>query len=291
MQPNNLIEKSNDIVELTEQNFQQVLEGSFEKPILIHFWANGIPQSVQMIPVLEKIVREYDGALTLAMLNCEQQQMIASQFGIRALPTLALIDKGQPADSLEGEQNEQAVRAMLAPFLPNQEERAFKKIQALILEEDYINALPMLKALEPSLGEKGPYKLALAQCQIETQQFDAANLVLSTVLMQDQNALYNTLIAKIQLHNQAANTPEIRELQIAHEADPSNAALAYDLALQYSQVSRQEEALELLIILLRKDLHFSDGNAKKTMMDILAAMGQGNETASKYRRQLYSLLY
>lgn len=291
MQSNDHSEKPSYIVDLTEQNFQHVLEGSFEKPILIHFWSPGIPESAQMIPLLEKITHEYEGALVLALINCEQQQKIAVQFGIRTLPTLALFDKGQPTDSVEGVQTEKAIRDMLAPYLPNQDEMAFEKILVLISEGEYEKALVLLKPLESTLSETGIYKLTLAQCNVETQQFETAETILTTVLMQDQDALYTSLMAKIQLHKQAADTPEIRELQIAYDADPSNGALAYSLALQFSQVARQEEALELLISLLRKDLHFSDGAAKKTMMDILIAMGQGNETASRYRRQLYSLLY
>jgi putative thioredoxin len=64
-----------------------------------------------------------------------------------------------------------------------------------------------------------------------------------------------------------------------------------ELAIQYSQVNRQEEALEILMTALLKDLNAQDGQMKKAMMDILSALGQGNPIAGQYRRQLYSLLY
>ena len=67
--------------------------------------------------------------------------------------------------------------------------------------------------------------------------------------------------------------------------------MALELAIQYSQVNRQEEALEILMVILLKNLNAQDGQVKKTMMDILSALGQGNPVAGKYRRQLYSLLY
>ena len=62
------------------------------------------------------------------------------------------------------------------------------------------------------------------------------------------------------------------------------------LALQLHQVGRNEEALELLMGHLKKDLAAAN-NARKTLMDILAALGTGDALAAKYRRQLYSLLY
>ncbi|MDD1781464.1 co-chaperone YbbN [Enterovibrio sp. ZSDZ35] len=281
----------NYIVELTEQNFQQVLEGSVENPVLIHFWAQMSPESTEIIPALEKLAHEYSGAFTLALLNCEQQQMLAAQFGVRSLPTIALFSNGQPVDGIAGPQTEDSVKEMLSRHLPGQDEMAFKQAQALITDGNFTEALAQLKLLEASLGELGVFKLALAECYVETQQYDLAETILGTVLMQDQDAQYKALVAKVELHKQAADTPEIRELQKAFESDPENADLAYELAIQYSQVNRQEEALELLIGLLRKNLNFADGDAKKTMMDILAALGQGNEVAGRYRRQLYALLY
>ncbi|KKD58560.1 hypothetical protein RN22_20500 [Grimontia sp. AD028] len=279
----------NYIVELNEQNFQQILEGSVETPVLIHFWAQMSPESTEIVPALEKLAHEYAGAFTLALLNCEQQQMLASQFGVRALPTIALFSNGQPVDGIAGPQTEDTVREMLVRHLPSQDEMTFKQALALIAEGNHAEALPLLKSVEAALGETGAHKLALAECYVEAQQFDEAEELLGKVLMQDQDAQYKALMAKVELHKQAADTPEIRELQAAFEADPDNKDLAFELAIQFSQVNRQEEALELLLGILRKDMNF--GDAKKTMMDILAALGQGNEIASRYRRQLYSLLY
>ena len=56
-------------------------------------------------------------------------------------------------------------------------------------------------------------------------------------------------------------------------------------------MGRNEEALELLFSHLRKDLGAADGQARKMLQEILAALGTGDALASKYRRQLYSLLY
>ncbi len=91
--------------------------------------------------------------------------------------------------------------------------------------------------------------------------------------------------------NKRGNSPEIQQLEQKLAAEPNDSNVAFELAVQYSQVNRNEEALALLLNILRGDLNFADGNAKKTMMDILAALGQGNPIAATYRRQLYSLLY
>ena len=56
-------------------------------------------------------------------------------------------------------------------------------------------------------------------------------------------------------------------------------------------MGRNEEALELLFSHLQKDLAAADGQARKMFQEILAALGTGDALASKYRRQLYALLY
>ena len=102
---------------------------------------------------------------------------------------------------------------------------------------------------------------------------------------------YQGLVAQIELLKQAADTPEIQQLQQQVEQNPEDAQLASQLALQLHQVGRNEEALALLFSHLQKDLGAGDGQARKMLQEILAALGTGDALAAKYRRQLYSLLY
>ena len=268
----------NTALEINEQNLQQVIEQS-------------MPETLEVNAMLEKLAREYQGQFILASLNCETQQMVASQFGVRGLPTVALFKDGQPADGSAGPQTEQTLREMLTRHLPSQEEIALKQALVLVDNKEYAQALPLLRQLSTQLPNDSLVKLAIAECLIETALFDEAEPILATIPMQDQDAQYKGLVAKLELHKQAGNSPEIQQLEQKLAADPDNVELRYELAVQYSQVNRNEEALELLITILRKDMNFSDGNAKKTMMDILVALGQGNPIAASYRRQLYSLMY
>ncbi|MCG9750691.1 co-chaperone YbbN [Vibrio brasiliensis] len=279
------------IVELNEQNFRQVLEGSMQTPVLIHFWAPMSQESSQVIPDLQMLAQQYNGAFTLALLNCEQEQMIASQFGVQALPTIALFVNGQPVDGLGGPQPIAAIQEMLTKHLPSQDELNLKQALELIQAGEHSQALPLLQSLDPAIQEKGDVKLALADCYLEAQNFDQGRALLERIPLEYQDSYYKGLIAKLDLHAQAANSPEIQHLEQALEENPSDAKLTNELALSYHQVNRDEEALELLWGLLKSDLNALDGELKKSFMDILAALGQGNAMASKYRRQLYSMLY
>ncbi|KLN64313.1 co-chaperone YbbN [Vibrio sp. VPAP30] len=279
------------IVELNEQNFRQVLEGSMQTPVLIHFWAPMSEESAQVIPDLQMLAQQYNGAFTLALLNCEQEQAIASQFGVQALPTIALFVNGQPVDGLGGPQPIPAIQQMLSKHLPSQDELNLKQALELIQTGQHSQALSLLEALAEELKQKGDVKLALADCYLETQNYDQAKTILEVIPLEYQDNYYKGLVAKLELHAQAANSPEIQSLEQALAQNPSDLKLSNELALSYHQVNRDEEALELLWNILRSDLGALDNEIKKSFMDILAALGQGNSIAGKYRRQLYSILY
>lgn len=71
--------------------------------------------------------------------------MLASQFGLRAIPTVYLFQNGQPVDGFEGPQPEEAIRALLDKVLPREEELKAQQALALMQEEKYADALPLLK--------------------------------------------------------------------------------------------------------------------------------------------------
>ncbi|PWI34414.1 co-chaperone YbbN [Vibrio albus] len=283
--------QSEYVVELNEQNFRQVLESSVQTPVLIHFWASMSQESSEIIPQLQTLAQQYNGAFTLALLNCEQEQNIAMQFGVQALPTIALFVNGQPVDGLGGPHPIEAISEMLSKHLPSQDELTLKSALEKVQDKQYSEALPMLTGLPEEMQQQGDVKLAMADCYLETQQFEQARVLLSAIPMEYQDNYYKGLIAKLELHDQAADSPEIQALENQMQQEPHNVKTACELALQYHQVSRSEEALELIWSFLSKDLNALDGELKKAFMDILSALGQGNAAAAKYRRQLYSLLY
>lgn len=280
-----------NIVNVTEANLQQTLEQSVATPVLFYFWSERSQHCQQLTPVLESLAAQYNGQFLLAKVDCDAEQMVASQFGLRAIPTVYLFQNGQPVDGFQGPQPEEAIRALLEKVLPREEELKAQQAMQLIEEGNYADALPLLKEAWQLSNQASEIGLLLAETQIALNRSEDAEAVLKTIPMQDQDTRYQGLVAQIDLLKQAADTPEIQLLQQQVEIDPANATLATQLALQLHQVGLNEEALELLFSHLSKDLNAADGQARKMLQEILAALGTGDALASKYRRKLYSLLY
>jgi putative thioredoxin len=280
-----------NIVNITEANLHQTLEQSMTKPVLFYFWSERSQHCLELTPVLENLAAQYNGQFILAKLDCDAEQMVASQFGLRAIPTVYLFQNGQPVDGFQGPQPEEAIRALLDKVLPREEELKAQQAMALIEEGKHDEALPLLKEAWQLSSQDSQIGLLLAQTQITLHRPEDAEAVLKTIPLQDQDTRYQGLVAQIELLKQAADTPEIQQLQQQVADNPNDAALASQLALQLHQVGRNEEALELLFGYLKTDLAAAEGQARKMFQEILAALGTGDSLASKYRRKLYALLY
>lgn len=280
-----------NIVNINEANLHPTLEQSMTTPVLFYFWSERSQHCQQLTPVLESLAAQYNGQFILAKVDCDAEQMLASQFGLRAIPTVYLFQNGQPVDGFQGPQPEEAIRALLDKVLPREEELKAQQAMQLMEEGKHAEALPLLKEAWQLSQQNSEIGLLLAETQIALNRSDDAEAVLKTIPLQDQDTRYQGLVAQIELLKKAADTPEIQHLQEQVEKNPADAQLATQLALQLHQVGRNEEALELLFSHLRKDLGAADGEARKMLQEILVALGTGDALASKYRRQLYSLLY
>ncbi|MCX8578616.1 co-chaperone YbbN [Gilliamella sp. B2717] len=284
------------IFDVNEQNIQEILEKSTKQLVLFYFWSPRSPNYEEMTQTLTKLADEYHGQFILASVNCDEQQMLAAQFGLRAIPTVYLFQNGQPLDGFQGPQPEEKIRELLTKVLPNEDELKLIEAQNLFNEEKYEEALPLLRQawrnLKDHLGKpRSDIAFMLAKAQIALKQLAEAKDVLASVPLQDQDTTYHGLQAEIELLEQAANSPELQLLQAELEKHPDNVELMIQLSSQLMQVGRQEEALELLFKPLTQDLNAGDGQVKKTLLDLLAALGTSNPLAASYRRKLYTLLY
>ncbi|MFC3122840.1 tetratricopeptide repeat protein [Agaribacter flavus] len=279
-----------NVVALTVENFKEVIvDNSQNKLVAVYFYAPWDESSMQMLPIVEAIASKNTEGLVLATVNCDEQQQITAQFGVRGLPTLMLVKEGQPIDGAAGPQDEAQLNELLDKHLPKPEEGLLQQADELIAQGDYNQAYTLAKQAFDLNSEVIGARFSLADCSIELGQVDAAKALLETVTMVDQDARYHTLIGKIELAEKAAESPELKELQAKLDADPENDEIKLQLAIQLQQAHKVEPALELLLSILKKDMSF--GDAKKITLDTINALPDGEPLKSIYRRKVYSLLY
>ncbi|EDQ35293.1 thioredoxin [Hoeflea phototrophica DFL-43] len=84
-------------VKVDSANFQsEVLDSSV--PVVVDFWAEWCGPCKMIAPSLEEISNEMEGKVKVAKINIDENPEIASQFGVRSIPTLAMFKAGAVAD-------------------------------------------------------------------------------------------------------------------------------------------------------------------------------------------------
>ena len=281
-----------NIVDIDESNAAHYLiDESHKRPVVIDFWADWCEPCKTLMPVLEKLAGEYQGAFLLARVNADSQQMLAQQFGVRSLPTVLVMQGGQPVDGFAGAQPEAAVRELLQKHLPSPWEAAIAEAAQCLQAGDASAAIALLRPAYEESGRQHDVAMVYAHALIEGYRLDEAEQVLDAVKMVDQDAAYEQCRAQLAIRRESAKSPEVTALEEQLEADPDNLDLRAQLAVHYTDSGQFREGLESLFLVLQRELDHNEGATKKTFLDTIASLGKGDPLAAEYQRKLYSLLY
>ena len=281
-----------NVIDIDQENAQQYLiDESFNRPVVVDFWADWCAPCKQLMPLLEKLADEYAGAFLLAKINADEQQGISQQLGVRSLPTVMVFKDGQPVDGFAGAQPETAVRELLQKHLPSPWDAKIAEATELLDQGNTADAVGLLRAAWEESNKLLDVTLAYAGALVEASRLDEAEQVLDEVRLVDREAVYEQLMAQIELKREAGKSPEIEALERELGLDESNHGIRVKLAVQLSAASHFRDALEHLLVVLRSDRDWNNGEAKRMYLDTIATIGKGDPLAAEYQRKLFSILY
>ena len=280
------------MIAITLENFQQiVLDESKNKLVLVVFWAQQVPESVELKDKLAARAAPFSDQMIMATVDCQTQQQIAEQFGIQGLPTAVLVKDGQPLDGLSGPQTDETIATFLDKYLPKPEDSLLAQAKSALAENKLSDAMSAITQAYQLDAQRADIKLTLIDVYIQTGNTQEAQTLIDTVMMVDQDSYYHALLAKLELANQAANSPEIQTLEAELANNPNDIGVQHQLASQYSQVNRHEDALKLLFRLVQAGEEQTKDKSKELFLDVLKSLPEGTTLANKYRRKLYTLMY
>ncbi len=101
-----------NIVALNQANFPaEVLKST--APVLVDFWAEWCGPCKMIAPLLDELAGEYDGKVRIGKVNIDEDQSLAAEYGIRAIPTLLVFKDGQVLEQIVGMRSKRDLKSSL----------------------------------------------------------------------------------------------------------------------------------------------------------------------------------
>ena len=284
-----------DILDVTLQNFRDgVMEESFNRPVLVDFWAPRSATCKQLTERLEKIVRQAGGKLRLAKMNIDEFPQVAQKLGIQSVPSVVAFVQGQMADGFAGALPDAEIKAFIQRLLPDAVD-----IDALLAETQ-----TWLDSGQIALAEAGfaqilqidpqhPAALAgIARCALAEGDSEQAKAILAQIPEKHAGTpAVAAARAALALEEKASAVGDMALLLARVESAPHDAQARYDLAVALNANGKREAAAQELLAIIKRDRAWNDQAARKLLLEFFESWGPVDPATRSARRQLSSLLF
>ncbi len=296
------------IIQLDEQNFMQVVvEGSDSVPVLVDFWAEWCGPCKTLMPILEKLAIEYNGAFILAKLDTETHQGIAQQLGIRSLPTVKLFKDRQIVNEFMGALPEAEVRAFIeanvGPALPAndaddagteaepEEENRVATAMQLFETGDAEAAKALLQEAQADDPQNTDVLLALGQVCVSTGDVETAESCLKALPDEEKEGKQALRLKGIlEIARESDTAQSVQSLREQLESDGSNSETRYNLAIAESLSGNVQDAMDHLLKLVQTDPGYKEGAPREKLLALFNVLGD-DPLVGQYRRKLFAMLH
>jgi thioredoxin len=99
---------------LTEGTFDEEIRAGL---VLVDFWAEWCGPCRALAPTVDALAAEFDGRLTVAKLNIDENAGVPNRFQIRSIPTLLLLKDGQVEETIVGLANRRDIAKLIEKHL------------------------------------------------------------------------------------------------------------------------------------------------------------------------------
>lgn len=276
-----------------------VIEASQAVPVIVDFWAPWCGPCKTLGPLLEKTVIAAKGAVKMVKIDTDKHPAVAGQLRVQSIPTVYAFFQGRPVDGFQGALPESQIKQFVERLAKLGGGDGGIDIAA-ILEE----AKAILEAGNPQeaaaiynevLGEE-PENVAayagLIRCLLAAEQAEGAQEMLdnapAAIAKSPELAAIRT---QLELARQAAEAGPLGDLLAAVERDPADNQARYDYALALYAAGRNEEAVEALLEIVRRDREWNERAARTQLLKLFEAFGPTDKLTVLARRKLSSILF
>jgi putative thioredoxin len=263
------------------QNFQKdVIDRSFDKPVLVDFWAEWCAPCRMIGPVLEKLAEANKDSWELAKVDTDKNQDIAMKYGVRGIPNVKLFRNGEVINEFTGALPEPAIKDWLDKSIPSKYADQIEHAKIHLKNGDILTAKAMLEDIHKGDISNSEVKVLLAKILLFDDYKEAIRLVQNVDGNLDTIELAEavTTIAELLQREQSSFTDsEVREKYLS--------------AIDTIREKDFDSALKKFIEVIRTDRTYDDDGARKACIAIFKFLGEDSEITIRHRRDFGGALY
>lgn len=276
--------------EVAAETFQEdVVDRSRQLPVVLLFWAEQVPESVQMRDTFLTLVDQYGGKFALGLADVARDQALAQHLRVQGLPSLRIVTDGQITDQKDGPLDEAVLRDLLDALTMSSSDKIADQLTALIASGNVENALLLVRQALQEEPNNSDFKVEYADLLVRDNQFEAAEKILTGI--PDEISGRKRPATRLALTQEVQEFPELDELQLALETDPDNLRLRYQAALRLTSCNEYQSALEMCLEILQADRNYEDELGRRTMIRIFDLLEKENPLLGQYRRRMFTFLH
>ena len=281
---------NHQIFEVELESFQtEVVDKSKDTSVLLLFWADQAPSSVEFRSRLEQLHAEYHGKFSLGLVDVAKDQTLAQQLQVRGLPSLRVVQKGQVTEQLDGDVEDAELRTLIDKLTQSISGLIQEQLESILESGNYEAAIEMLKQAIEQEPQSQTLRPDLADVFLLANDIEAGKRVLEGIPRDTpERNRPETRLSMIEEAQGLRSLSELQELQITKESDLS---VKYELSILYAIRGDYELALNNALEMLKIDRSYQDDLGRLTMLRIFDLRKKGDQLVSQFRRKMFNHLH
>ncbi len=281
------------VVEVSERDFQrEVIERSYQTPVVVDFWAVWCGPCRMLGPVLERLAAEANGDFVLAKVNVDENPGLAMRYGVQGIPAVKAFVDGRVVDEFVGALPEPRVREFLRRVVPSEADRQVRQAQQLLAAGGLEEAESLLQRVLERESDHPQALLTLGRVLMEQDRPDEALKALEGIprhLPEHREA--KKLMAMLDFRHEAQACGGLDACREKLAANPDDLEARYGLAMALAAEGHYEDALRHLLAIVSRDRRFRDDGARKAMVAIFEILGEEHPLVREYREKLAMAIF